>query len=139
MKQFQLKLQHQASNIRIFFTNILIFSIIYIYIYAYKFFVKIYPSRRTKMRDRDGPAASKHGTVGPADGRAALQRSRSSITRDCRGPAAPIRGTVLPAIFILCALLKHCLGTVLNRAWSASAHSNCGIAHEYCQTVRKQY
>lgn len=67
--------------------------------------------------------------------RAALQRSRS----DCRGPAVPIRGTVLPAIFILCALLKHCLGTVLNRAWSASAHSNCGIAHEYCQTVRKQY
>lgn len=114
------------------------------------------------MRDRDGPAASKRGTVSPAVGRVALQRSRSFKTRDRRSPngsAAPKRGTVavprfqyaapcVLAIFILCVLLNtvevfgHCFAlcnTVSYCAWGASAHWNRGIAHEQCQNSDKQY
>lgn len=93
---------------RIKFANILIFSIIYIYIYAWNFFVKIYSSRGMKMRDRDGPAASKRGTVSPAVDRAALQRFRSSKTRDRRGPAVPICGTVCASDFYTLRTVEHC-------------------------------
>lgn len=61
-----------------------------------------------KMRDRDGPAASKRGTVSPAVDRAALQRFRSSKTRDRRGPAVPICGTVCASDFYTLRTVEHC-------------------------------
>lgn len=47
-------------------TNILFFSISYVYIFVWEGFEKIYQSRRMETRDHDGSAAVKRGTVGPA-------------------------------------------------------------------------
>jgi hypothetical protein len=67
------------------FANILIFSIIYVYIHAWGGFIKIYASRETETRDSDGSADSKYGTDDPA--------------RNRHGPAAPKRGIATVPLF----------------------------------------
>lgn len=68
-----------------------------------KYLQKIYPSRRMKTRDHDGPAAPKLVTDGPT----APWWSHSSKMLDRRGPTYPPRRTGIFLQIFLIYVYKH--------------------------------